>query len=145
MDERWQTLRRDAEDALTRLGPAAYRQSPAAKMLAMVASLIFREIPADPGHSQYRQGTTLGASHRHWRRAKFFRRFRLFFRYHSQRKIIVYVWLNDETTLRKSGASTDVYAVFHGMLESGRPPNDFDELVQACRALKTIEGGDPAA
>lgn len=143
MEERWKALRQDAERVLAGLGPEKYRQSPAAKMLAMVASLLFREIPADPGHSQYRQGNTLGASYRHWRRAKFFRRFRLFFRYHSQRKIIVYVWLNDEATLRKAGASTDAYAVFHGMLARGQPPDDFDELVRACQAIKTTEG-EPA-
>lgn len=101
----------------------------------MVAALPFREIPDDPGSPQYRQGTTLGPGYRHWRRAKFFRRFRLFFRYHSARKIIIYVWLNDEMTLRKAGVRTEVYAVFNGMLTRGQPPDDFDALLGECQQL----------
>ena len=49
-------------------------------------------------------------------------------------KIIVFVWLNDEDTLRKSDARTDVYAVFRKMLESGKVPNDFGELLAKAAA-----------
>jgi hypothetical protein len=45
-----------------------------------------------------------GADYRHWFRVKFSGRFRLFFRYSSQHKVIVYAWVNDENTLRKSGS-----------------------------------------
>jgi hypothetical protein len=38
-------------------------------------------IPADPSRREYRQGNTLGEAYRHWFRAKFFGRFRLFFCY----------------------------------------------------------------
>lgn len=106
-------------------------------MLAMLAALMLREIPADPGAREYRLGRTLGPRFTHWRRAKFFGRFRPFFRYHSGRRIIVYVWLNDEHTLRKAGSRTDVYAVFAAMLTRGVPPDDFEALVRASRALRT--------
>jgi toxin YhaV len=42
--------------------------------------------------------------------------------------IIVYAWLNDEATLRKAGAKTDVDAVFQRMLRRGEVPSDIEEL-----------------
>lgn len=68
---------------------------------------------------------------RDWRRAKFGGRFRLFFRYHSDARIIAYVWLNDEHTLRKAGSRTDAYATFKAMLENDRTPSGWDELIAA--------------
>ena len=134
--ERWAALR--GEVARLRAGrpPDVVRQHPATKTLAMVSTLVLREIPADPGAPAYRLGHALGSSHTHWRRAKFFRRFRLFFRYHSERRIIVYAWLNDEHTLRKAGARSDAYTVFSAMLARGTPPSDFEDLLRAAASLR---------
>jgi toxin YhaV len=49
------------------------------KLFAALARLVFEVIRADPGRPEYRQGNTLGEGYRHWFRAKFFGRFRLFF------------------------------------------------------------------
>ena len=70
-----------------------------------------------------------------WFRVKFFQRFRLFFRYHGKARIIVFAWLNDETTLRTRGARNDPYAVFRAGLERGDPPPDWATLVKACGPL----------
>jgi toxin YhaV len=75
----------------------------------------------------------LGEAHRHWRRAKIGRRFRLFFRYDSKAKVIVYAWVNDEQTLRSAGSKSDPYAVFEKMLGRGNPPDDWNALVQASK------------
>ena len=64
----------------------------------------------------------MGAAFRHWRRAKIGRRFRLFFRFDSKNRIIVFAWANDENTLRSSGSRSDPYTVFQRMLEWGHPP-----------------------
>ena len=104
-------------------------------MLKVLAALMFKEIPADPNAKRYRLGHSLGSRFTSWRRAKFLGRFRLFFRFHSKRRAIVYVWLNDERTLRKAGARTDPYAVFAKMLAAGEPPDDFDGLIRASGAL----------
>ena len=90
-------------------------------------------VPTDPARDEYRQGNTLGPAHRHWRRAKIGRRFRLFFRYDSKAKVIVYAWVNDETTLRSSGSKSDPYAVFEKMLGRGNPPDDWNALVAVAR------------
>ena len=77
--------------------PAAFASHPKVKLFKRIQQVIFDEIPENPGHAQYNLGNTLGTANRHWRRAKFLDRFRLFFRYHSSQKIIVYAWVNDET------------------------------------------------
>jgi toxin YhaV len=88
-------------------------------------------VPQDPARPDYRQGATLGAQHKHWFRAKFFQQYRLFFRYHQASKIIVYAWVNDETTLRAYDSKTDAYQVFARMLQSGYPPDDWEGLSAA--------------
>jgi toxin YhaV len=129
---RWRNLKTEVE-RLRANDPENYKRTPAAKLLAAVRDATVRDIPQNPDADRYRQGNTLGSGYRHWRRDKFFQRFRLFFRYSSNPAMIVYVWLNDDSTLRKSGARTDAYAVFRGMLERGRPPTDWDDLMRECR------------
>jgi toxin YhaV len=138
--ERWRKLRAEVE-RLRDSDPDHYRRSPAAKLLAAVRDATLRDIPRDPGADRYRQGTTLGSEYRHWRRDKFFQRFRLFFRYSRDPAMIAYVWLNDDSTLRKSGARTDAYAVFRAMLERGRPPTDWEDLVRECRRWTDGDAG----
>jgi toxin YhaV len=62
-------------------------------------------------------------------RAKFHQRYRLFFRFSSKDKVIVYVWVNDESTLRKAGARIDAYVVFKSMLDAGDPPRTLEALL----------------
>ncbi|URI09132.1 type II toxin-antitoxin system YhaV family toxin [Aquincola tertiaricarbonis] len=103
------------------------------KLFRALSHLILDVVPGDPSRDEYRQGNTLGPAHRHWRRAKIGRRFRLFFRYDSKAKVIVYAWVNDEQTLRSSGSRSDPYAVFEKMLGRGHPPDDWSALLQASR------------
>lgn len=106
------------------------------KLLAMLAKLMFETIPSDPTRPDYRQGDTLGKTRKHWFRAKFGNgRFRLFFRYDSKARVIIFAWVNDETTLRTYGSRTDAYHVFKGMLDKGNPPDDWDALLKAATAL----------
>src|ERR1035438_8592142 len=76
--------------------PTAYSSGANAKLLAALRRLIFEVIPQDPTRPDYRQGRTLGRDRKHWFRAKFGNgRFRLFFRFDSRNRIIVYAWVND--------------------------------------------------
>ncbi|MEB3149005.1 MAG: type II toxin-antitoxin system YhaV family toxin [Sphaerospermopsis kisseleviana] len=108
--------------------PQEYKQKNTTKRLAAIFKLAFNVIPQDPTLNDYRQGTTLGDEYKHWFRAKFFQQYRLFFRYHQQGKIIVYAWVNDENTKRAYQSKTDAYRVFQKMLESGNPPDDWNDL-----------------
>jgi len=116
--------------------PKNFTANANAKVHAALARLMLDVIPADPASPEYRQGNTLGPEHRHWFRAKFFARFRLFFRYDSRAKLIVYAWVNDESTLRKSGSKHDPYEVFRRMLKSGNPPNEWSALVKSAGSLQ---------
>ncbi len=121
--------------------PAGYASHPKAKLLATILRLVTRDIPRDPGHKDFRQGGTLGDGYTGWFRASFHQRFRLFFRYHSTYRVIVFVWVNTETGLRKSGDRNDPYNVFRRMLDRGSPPNDFDELLRESRGLHLPPSG----
>lgn len=104
------------------------------KLYRALSQLICETVPSDPAREEYRQGNTMGTTYRHWRRAKIGRRFRLFFRYDSKAKLIVFAWVNDAHTLRSAGSSSDLYAVFQKMLERGDPPDDWLALLAASRA-----------
>lgn len=125
--------------------PKGYRGTAQAKLLAMLAKLLFEVIPTDPTRPEYRQGDTLGQARKHWFRAKFGNgRFRLFFRYDSRTKIVIFAWVNDETTLRAYGSKTDAYRVFKGMLDQGHPPDDWTALLAAASATTVVERLDRA-
>src|SRR3546814_5208377 len=66
---------------------------------------------------------------KHWFRAKFFQQYRLFFRYHAPSKVIVYAWVNDEDSKRAYEIGDDAYRVFRKMLDSGHPPDDWEQLL----------------
>lgn len=104
--------------------PIGYAKKNATKRLAAITKLAFDVIPQDPTRSGYRKGNTLGDEHKHWFRAKLFQQYRLFFRYHAPSKVIVLAWVNDN----------DAYRVFRKMLESGHPPDDWNQLLAEARA-----------
>lgn len=113
--------------------PTGYGSTASAKTLAAIIQLATKDIPADPAGSQYRQGNTLGPARKHWFQAKFGNgRFRLFFRFHSPSKTIIYAWVNDEETKRTYGSSTDAYKIFGEMLDARNPPDDWNSLYAAC-------------
>lgn len=113
--------------------PVNYIKKNATKRLAAIYKLAFELIPQDPSALAYRQGVTLGNSHKHWFRAKFFQQYRLFFRFDSASKIIVYAWVNDEKNKRAYGSRTDAYRVFEKMLDNGHPPDSWEELLKEAR------------
>ena len=110
--------------------PQEYKKKNATKRLSAIAKLAFDVIPQDPTRSDYRQGNTLGDDYKHWFRAKFFQQYRLFFRYHQESKIIVFAWVNDENSKRSYDSNTDAYRVFKKMLESGHPPDNWNDLLK---------------
>lgn len=130
-----ETLTRQVE-SLKQKDPTGYVKKNAAKRLEAITKLAFDVIPQDPSRPEYRQGSSLGETHKHWFRAKFFQQYRLFFRYHAASKVIVLAWVNDEDTKRAYGSDEDAYRVFRKMLESGHPPDDWPTLLAEAMAEK---------
>ena len=119
----------ELEQVVTKLAatdPTGYKHHPKTKLLASVYTAITDMVPSNPGAPEFRLGKTLGSDSTHWRRVKkgMPERYRLFFRFASSPvKVVVYVWFNDEDTLRKADDKTDVYQTFKRMLarESFQP------------------------
>ena len=103
------------------------------KLFQTLSRLMPVVIPQDPSRAEYRQGNTFGPQRRRRRRAKVGRGFRLFFRFDTKAKVIVYVWVNDQSTLRSTGSRTDPYTVFAKMLAQGNPPGDWAALMTASK------------
>ena len=117
---------------LAREKPNTYKTHPKTKLLASVYKAITDTVPSNPDAPEFRLGKTLGAHNTHWRRVKkgLPERYRLFFRFASSpTEVIVYVWFNDEDSLRKAGAKTDVYETFQSMLARGVVPSGIGELL----------------
>jgi len=125
-------LHRAAQRA-QRSDPAGFASNANVKLFQGLSHLMLEAIPQDPSRDEYRQGNTLGASYRHWRRARIGRRFRLFFRYDAKAKVIIYAWVNDRRTLRSKGSKSDPYSIFARMLARGNPPDDWTSLLTASR------------
>ena len=125
----------ELEAVVTKLAaedPAGYKTHPKTKLLASVYRAITLLMPANPDAPDFRLGKTLGADSTNWRRVKkgMPDRYRLFFRFASSPvKVLVYVWFNDEDTLRKAGSKTDVYEAFRQMLARGVVPTGIAELL----------------
>lgn len=122
-----------AVERARRKDPVGYRSGRDAKMLAAVLKLAFEDIPADPAHKRFEQGETLGPARKHWRRAKFYQQYRLFFRFSSAANVIVLAWVNDEQTRRAYGSKTDAYATFAKMLKAGHPPDNWEALLASAK------------
>jgi toxin YhaV len=57
-------LRAKAQD------PAGFKSNANVKLFDALAKLILEVVPSDPNRDEYRQGNTMGAAFRHWRRSK---------------------------------------------------------------------------
>ena len=116
--------------------PDTYKEHPKTKLLATIHHYVTESIPRNPNAPEFRQGDTLGPDNRHWFRAKFHQRYRLFFRFSTKDRVIVYAWVNDEFTLRKAGSKTDAYAVFKSMLTAGDPPRTLEALLKRAKEMR---------
>jgi toxin YhaV len=129
----------ELEQTVTHLAqqqPTTYKSHPKTRLLASVYKCITQLVPTDPNHPDFRLGKMLGAEYTNWRRVKqgMPDRYRLFFRFASRPvPLIVYVWFNDEDTLRKAGSKTDVYEAFKRMLMRGEVPDSINALLTESR------------
>lgn len=121
--------------------PTGFYTHSSVKMLASISQAIQDDVPENPGNKKFLQGNTLGKKNRHWYRIKsgLPNRYRLFFRYQSNApKSIIYAWINDNSTLRKAGAKTDVYEVFKEMLKQEKIPNTWEDLLKQSDSIPKL-------
>ena len=129
----------ELEAAVTQLAqddPRGYKTHPKTKLLASVYKTITDVVPDNPDAPDVRLGKTLGLNNTNWRRVEKSMpdRYRLFFRFASGPvKVVLYVWFNDEDTMRNAGSKTDVYAAFNRMLKRGAVPARTSDLIAGSR------------
>jgi toxin YhaV len=126
----------DAVKKLKKIHPKDWKEKTEAKVLAAILKLTLEDIPSDPTSVKFRLGNTLGDEYKNWFRAKFFEQFRLFFRYDTRSKVIIYGWVNDTGTLRAYGSKSDAYAIFKKKLQTKKPPNDWKVLLDEAQAME---------
>ncbi|MEY4985376.1 MAG: hypothetical protein RLZZ359_262 [Actinomycetota bacterium] len=122
---KWQN---DAVKVITK-NPTDFASHSKVKLFVTLQKLVFEVIPEDPARESFLLVNTLGPENRSWRRAKFSQQYRLFFRFDSAAKIIIYAWVNDANSLRAYQSKTDAYAMFAKRLHNGNPPTNWDALL----------------
>ncbi len=121
---RYQALREEALQLKRGLSDRDWRRHPTVKLVAALRALVLEIVPRDPNAPEFRLHTPL----EHFRRAKgkgLPPRYRLFWVFSTKAKTIIFLYLNDTTTLRKGGAKTDPYVVFGQMVRRGEIGEDF--------------------
>lgn len=96
-----------------RQDPTGFEGNANVRLFRALSHLLLHAVPGDPSREEYRQGSTLGTAHRHWRRAKLGQRFRVFFRFDSRSRVVVYACVNDEAKLLTSGSPSDLSRFHH--------------------------------
>lgn len=134
---RYEELREEARRLKAKLSPEAYRGHLTVKLAAAVFRLVTTIVPRDPDAPRFRLKGNL-ASFRRARGQGLPPRYRLFWVFSSQHKIIIFLYLNAEGVPRKEDDRRDVYAVFERMVRRGEIGPDFDSayaaIVQYLRA-----------
>jgi toxin YhaV len=93
-----------------------YRQHPLVKFTYRVRKSIEEIIPENPDRPDYR---LTGELKKYRRYKQGLQRYRLFFCFSNQPRIILYLYLNDERHLRKEGDKNDPYEVFKKFIKQG--------------------------
>jgi len=110
--------------------PENYKRSPQTRLLARIYRTIKHEIPADPQHASYYQGTSEGYSYDQWKRAKPAEKYRLFFKYLREENLIIFAWINSDVSPGKYRNHLDAYRVYRTLSMPVQPVSRSTEGVE---------------
>jgi toxin YhaV len=125
-------LRADVRKHKVQLSPDEYRQHATVKLFAHVGRFVREIVPSNPNAPEFNLSGDLS----HFRRGKGHglpERYRIFWTFTSRHKVIIFLSINDDTTLRKEGSTRDPYEVFRRLLRQGRIGADFQANYQQWR------------
>ncbi|MGH7777911.1 MAG: type II toxin-antitoxin system YhaV family toxin, partial [Candidatus Dormibacterales bacterium] len=89
--------------------------------------------PEDPDRKEFRLEGEL-AMFRRVKKRGLPARYRLFYVFSSEAQAIIFLYLNDDRTLREEGARRDPYVVFTGLLRRGEIGGDFEKNYERWQA-----------
>lgn len=121
LSQRIVALKIQVKELKEKLDEESYRQHPLVKFAYRVRRAVEEIIPQDPDRPEYR---LTGELKKYRRFKQGLQRYRLFFCFSSQPRIILYLYLNDERHLRKEGDKNDPYEVFKKFIMQGTFSND---------------------
>jgi len=124
--ERYNQLLARAAALRRELSREEYRHHHSVKLLAKVTRVIREAVPANPDAPEFRLKRDL-AKFRRVEGHGLPQRYRVFWVFSSRLRVIIFLYLNDETTLRKEGADTDPYEVFKRLIARGEIRADLGE------------------
>ena len=121
-------LKGQVEALHQKLSEDEFKQHELVKLAYRIRQADTERIPQDPDRPEYR----LSGDLKKYRRYKQgLQRYRLFFCFSHQPRMILYLYLNDEKHLRKSGAKSDPYEEFKKLVRKGYFSHDpQDQKVQ---------------
>lgn len=109
-------LKERVKELRNKLSNEEFRQHEIVKLAYRIREADQEIIPQDPNRPEYR----LTGNLKKYRRYKQgLQRYRLFFCFSNQPKIILYLYLNDEKHLRKAGDRNDPYEEFTNLVKKG--------------------------
>ena len=108
-----------------RLTPEAYVRHRDVKAFLGVRDAVSEIVPRNPEDPNFLLSGPL-AKFRRVKGRGLPKRYRLFFVFSNSAKVIIFLYLNDERTLRKEGSPDDPYVIFTRMVQRGEIGADFD-------------------
>ena len=121
-------LKEQVRELRDKLSDEEFKQHEVVKFAWRVREADQVTIPEDPDRPEYR---LTGGLKKYRRYKRGLQRYRLFFCFSNQPKVILYLYLNDEKHLRKAGSKTDVYEAFKKFVEKGHFSHDpYDPKIQ---------------
>lgn len=133
-------LRDEARRLKAQLSAEQYRRHPTVKLAASVNRLVMEIVPRNPDRPEFK----LHGDLRKFRRAKgrgLPPRYRLFWTFSQRAKCIIFLYLNDDATLRQQGGRNDPYTVFAGMVRRNEIGADFESNYQHWKRARTDNAG----
>jgi toxin YhaV len=133
---RYRAMSARARELKQRLSPAEYERHRDVKAFLAVRRVITDVVPANPHDPDFLLTGPLAK----FRRVKGHGlpdRLRLFFVFSTQAKALIFIYLNDESTLRQQGGRKDPYVVFSNLVERGEIGDDFDANYERWRRRQT--------
>lgn len=116
LSQRIDALKIQVRELKKTLDENTYRQHPLVKFAYRVRKSIEEIIPENPDRPDYR---LTGELKKYRRYKQGLQRYRLFFCFSNQPRIILYLYLNDERHLRKEGDKNDPHEVFKKFIKQG--------------------------
>ena len=134
--DRYVALRDQARALKRELDDESWSRHPTTKLVAGVRKLVMDVIPQDPLAPAYHPRGDLKDFY-HASGLGLPKRYRLIWVASRQARAVIYLYLNDETTLRKEGARSDPYVQFQAMVRRGEFGSDFDHNLAMWQRAQT--------